>query len=180
VDAEIANTTGDGARRSLVVRRFDPSRDDPARLGGFVANAYRALDGALPDDDPYYQWLADVAGRSSGSSVLVAEIDGVPVGCVTYVHHSGVEDAEHDDPEAGHFRALGVEPSAQGSGAGRALVEACIDLARADGMRRVRIHTLEAMVTARPMYERMGFVRDVAHDEWWDDVHGLAYMLDLT
>lgn len=160
--------------------RFDPARHDAARLGGVVGDAYRALDGALPDDDPYYRWLADVAGRAGGSTVLVAEIDGDPVGCVTYVHHSDGDDAEHNDPDAGHFRALGVDPSAQGSGAGRALVEACIDLARADGMQRVRIHTLEAMVTARPMYERMGFVRDVDHDEWWDGVHGLAYRLELN
>jgi GNAT superfamily N-acetyltransferase len=163
-----------------VVCRFDPLRHDPLPLGGLVAAAYRALDDAIAADDPYYEWLADIAGRSEGSTVLVAEIDGVPVGCVTYVHHRGGADAEHDDPEAGHFRALGVDPAAQGSGAGRALVEACLDLARADGMSRLRIHTLDAMVTARSMYERMGFVREPDHDEWWDGVHGLAYRLELT
>jgi len=180
VDSTSAPSPGAASERVVEVSRFDPSRHDPALLGGCVAAAYRALDGALVDDDPYYRWLADVAGRADGSTVLVAEIDAVAVGCVTYVHDSAGDDAEHDDPDAGHFRALGVDPSAQGSGAGRALVEACVDLARADGMRRVRIHTLEAMVTARAMYERMGFVRDVDNDEWWDGVHGLGYVLELT
>ena len=54
---------------------------------------------------------------------------------------------------------LGVDPVRQGGGAGRALVQWCIDRAVADGKDRVLIHSTPWMVRAHGLYERLGFER---------------------
>jgi ribosomal protein S18 acetylase RimI-like enzyme len=58
------------------------------------------------------------------------------------------------------IRMLVVRPSQRGRGIGKALMNACIDAARADGARCVGLHTSPIMEVALPMYLRMGFIKD--------------------
>jgi ribosomal protein S18 acetylase RimI-like enzyme len=82
---------------------------------------------------------------------------------VTYVPGPGpLAESERED-EAG-FRMLAVAPWAQGRGVGRALVEACIERARADGKAGLAIYTRPSMKMAHRLYESMGFQRDKASD----------------
>jgi predicted N-acetyltransferase YhbS len=60
------------------------------------------------------------------------------------------------------------------------MVQWCVDEARRLGRSRLRIHTLTMMLGAQRLYERLGFVRDPAHDAEWDGIAGLAYRLDLA
>jgi ribosomal protein S18 acetylase RimI-like enzyme len=53
---------------------------------------------------------------------------------------------------------MGVRPAAQGRGAGRMLVAAVVDHARAMGMRRVYIETNSVLGTALKLYRDAGFV----------------------
>jgi ribosomal protein S18 acetylase RimI-like enzyme len=53
---------------------------------------------------------------------------------------------------------MGVCPAAQGRGAGRMLVAAVVDHARAMGMRRVYIETNSVLGTALKLYRDAGFV----------------------
>jgi ribosomal protein S18 acetylase RimI-like enzyme len=84
-------------------------------------------------------------------------------------------------------RHLAVDPNYQGRGAGRALVDACLERARALGRRRVILHSTPMMEVARAMYARRGFVADPARDmvvteEPFSEEHPLlimAYVLDL-
>lgn len=48
-------------------------------------------------------------------------------------------------------------PEARGRGAGRRLLERCLDAARERGFARCYLETLESMGAARALYERMGF-----------------------
>jgi ribosomal protein S18 acetylase RimI-like enzyme len=101
------------------------------------------------------------------------------LGTVTYVRPGG-ELAEIDDDEAATIRMLGVSPAARGRGIGEVLVLACLDAARRDGARRIRLHTQTSMRAAQRLYERLGFIRTPEHD--WSPAPGidlLAFALEF-
>lgn len=157
--------------------------DDPPALlvaaGRVVQQAYFALDG-YPRDPHYDEMLGDVATRVREADVVIALDDaGEVVSCLTFVADHTSPHAEHGDPGAASFRYFGVASSSAGHGVGTAMVQWCADEARRLGRARLRIHTLTMMHAAQRLYERLGFVRDPAHDEDWDGIVGLAYRLDL-
>jgi GNAT superfamily N-acetyltransferase len=163
------------------VRTVDPSDVELcARLGRMVLAAYVTLPGHVPEPE-YEAQLADVAARAAmADTVVLAAFDPEPVGCVTYVAGGGSPMAEHDDAGAASFRMLGVDPAAQGRGAGAALVTACIDRARAEGRAAIVLHTTTWMHTAHRMYERFGFQRDPSLDSVpVPEVSLLGYRLTL-
>ena len=159
----------------LVIRAVEPAEFEVA--GTLVLEAYRSL--GDEGDELYERELRDVAGRSGSSDVLVAELEGRIVGCVTFV--DGLKAlSEVEDPDAATIRMLGVSPEARGRGVGETLTQACIDRARETGCRRVRLDTRTSMKSAQRVYERLGFVRDPSHD--WSPAPGielLAYTLEL-
>jgi len=162
---------------SLEVRLITPG-DDTHAAGRIVQQAYFALPG-YPHDDEYDEMLGDVATRAAETEVLVGLLDGRLVACLTYVADQHSPHAEFDDADAASFRYFGVDPSVQGKGVGEAMVQWCLDRARADGRARIRIHTLETMPAAQRLYLRMGFLRDTDHDEDWDGIKGLAFVCHL-
>jgi putative acetyltransferase len=99
-------------------------------------------------------WVA-VNEADTGSVALVAEVRAPSpriIGSATidrlrpaYCRHVGV-------------LALGVEPAHQALGAGRALMEALIEHARASGLLRVELYVRADNDRARALYESLGFV----------------------
>ena len=130
-------------------------------------------------DEFYERELRDIAGRRDGSEILVAEVGGRIVGCVTFV--DGLKALnEVDDPDAATVRMLGVAREARGRGVGDALMRECIDRARRSERKRVRLDTRTSMTSAQRLYERLTFRRDPDHD--WSPTPGillLGYVLDL-
>ena len=61
-----------------------------------------------------------------------------------------------DCPEV---RLVAVAPESRGQGVGRAIMEACVDRARASGAPGLVLHTMAIMKAARSLYDSMGFVR---------------------
>jgi GNAT superfamily N-acetyltransferase len=153
--------------------------DDAAAAGRVVQDAYFALAG-YPRDDVYDELIGDVASRAGEADVVVAVLDGRIVGCLTFVDGHDNAHAEFVDEDAASFRYFGVDPTCTGRGVGEAMVQWCVDEARRLGRTRLRIHTLTMMHGAQRLYERMGFVRDPAHDAEWDGIAGLAYRLDIS
>ena len=157
------------------VRRSRP--DDHAAVADLTASVYRGEGFSSADYEPA---LRDVASRAASATVLVAEVDGRLVGAVT-VATSGGEWAEQSVPGEAVVRMLVVAADARGSGAGTALVLACLDVAREDGCTLVRLSSQEDMTAAHRLYERLGFVRTPSFD--WSPVPGLflrTYALPLV
>jgi ribosomal protein S18 acetylase RimI-like enzyme len=154
---------------SIVVREVRPEEFD--LLGELTLSAYLELPGTSGDPG-YIEELRDVAARAAVVPVLVAVDDatGELLGGVTYVPGPGPFAEQEQADEAG-FRMLAVDPAAQGRGVGRALVEACVERARAAGKRRIVLLTRPDMTTAHRLYERLGFDRETAND--WEYEPGL-------
>jgi len=124
-------------------------------------------------DESYESTLRDVAGRARAATVLVAVIGGAVVGSVAVATKGGAY-AEMAAPGEAVIRMLVVDPAARGSGAGTALVRACLDAALADGCETVRLSTQATMTAAHRIYERLGFVRTPDRD--WEPVPGLRLL----
>ncbi len=135
----------------------------------------RAYEPVLPNlyAGGYAEELSDMTARSEQATLLVALFGGFVVGGVTYIEDESSALYEFDEPGAS-FRHLAVDPSAQGLGAGRALVGECVRRAIDRGAGQILIHSSEAMVSAVAIYERFGFERDPSLDERWGDVSGIG------
>jgi ribosomal protein S18 acetylase RimI-like enzyme len=168
----------------MIIRAVRPSEYEAA--GELTVEAYRTIDAgnAVYEREPeafaeYLHEVRDIAGRRASSEILVAEVDGRIVGCVTFV--DGLTPlSEVDDPDAATVRMLGVAAEARDRGVGEALMRECIDRARRSGRKRVRLDTRTSMTSAQRLYERLGFRRDPDHD--WSpapDILLLGYVLDL-
>jgi ribosomal protein S18 acetylase RimI-like enzyme len=156
-----------------------PRPEEYAAAGEVTVQAYEA-DGHLADDVGYDAKLRDVARRVEEAEVLVA-VDGagLVVGTVTIVR-PGSEYAEISRPGELEFRMLAVAPSARGRGVGEALIKAVLDRARALGLPKVVLSSLDRMHSAHRLYERLGFAR-LAERDWrpFPHVNLIAYQLDV-
>ncbi|GGX40902.1 GNAT family N-acetyltransferase [Streptomyces fructofermentans] len=161
----------------IVIRRAEPA--EYAELGGITAQAYLG-DGLLDfgESDTYLVELRDVAKRAATAEVLVAVRDGRVVGGVTFVPSGGPMADRAREGEA-EIRMLAVAAEARRTGAGEALVRACVERARAtDGCVRLVLSTQSAMRGAHRIYERLGFTRTPDRD--WNPVPHLDDLVLLT
>ncbi|MEO1061370.1 MAG: GNAT family N-acetyltransferase [Actinomycetota bacterium] len=97
--------------------------------------------------------VADLAAVYSAprGHLLLARIDGVPVGSVALRRH---------DDGSGELKRMYVRPGARGFALGDRLVRAVLDLARRDGLRAVWLETgAGIMDPAIAIYRRHGFER---------------------
>jgi ribosomal protein S18 acetylase RimI-like enzyme len=169
---------------TIEIRPVRPEEYEEA--GRVTADAYRRLGRPGADEGwrGYLDHLADVADRAQRTTVLVAVEEGDIVGTVTLELDRRVEEGEdHREarrlpPHESHVRMLGVRPDAQGRGIGRALMDACIDIARENGKTLMTLHTTHRMTAAHRMYESMGFVRE---PDWQvsEDFTLMSYSLEI-
>jgi GNAT superfamily N-acetyltransferase len=149
----------------LTIRDLRPA--ERAALGRLMVEVYSHLDGfPKPADQPkYYEMLADIGSFADTPSarVLVAtSAEGALVGGVVYfgdMAQYGSGGTATREMNASGIRLLGVDPTYRNAGVGKALTEACIQLARDAGHAQVILHTTQAMQVAWGLYLRLGFVR---------------------
>ncbi|HJV22768.1 MAG TPA: GNAT family N-acetyltransferase [Holophagaceae bacterium] len=145
----------------------DLRAEEAPALGRLMVDVYSHLEGfPTPEEQPaYYELLANIAtfAERPGARVLAAHGSGGElVGGVVYfgdMAQYGSGGTATQERNASGIRLLGIDPRFRGLGAGRALTEACIRLAREAGHAQVILHTTQAMRTAWGLYERMGFTR---------------------
>lgn len=157
------------------------ARDDELdSAGDLVVAAYRTHPD-MEDSDGYLAHVRNARGRATATDVLVAVgEDGRLVGCVSFVRDHMSALAEVERPGEAGFRMLGVVPQARGRGVGMALVEACLERARAAGRTGVVIVTAPSWTDAQRLYERVGFRRAPERD--FEPVPGIrlwAYAITL-
>jgi GNAT superfamily N-acetyltransferase len=169
----VAAPRSDGVR----IRPMRP--EEAAHVGRLTLASYDAY-GYIGGE--YRGQLGDPLPRLAGASaVLVAELDGVVVGTVTYVLPGDQQWEGRAIPEGdAGFRVLAVDPSVEGRGVGRRLVEHCIERARADGHHRLVITSMAWMTRAHALYERLGFTRRPDLDITFPSGIGVVFTLDLT
>ncbi len=134
-------------------------------LGSLVQRAY--AEPARPGEplwDGYFSMLADVAGRAAFATVLVAVAGGHVIGTATVELDTTIEGTQGLRPGQANFRVLAVDPPARGHGAGRRLVQACIQVARTAGKDVATLHTTDQMAAAQRIYRSLGFERDPPRD----------------
>lgn len=138
-----------------------------AAVAALTADTYLAEGWA---DEDYAPELRDVAHRDDLAQVWVA-LDGEElVGAVTLATRGGPLAELATEGEA-VMRHLVTAPAARGRGVGQALVQTCLDVARADGCRLLRLSTHRDMAAAHRLYGRFGFARTPSYD--WEPFPGL-------
>lgn len=84
---------------------------------------------------------------------FVVERDGIVLG------GCGIAPLQNGDADVCELRKMYFLPEARGGGAGQAMMQRCLDAARAAGFLRCYIETLTGMDGAQKLYERSGFHR---------------------
>lgn len=158
---------------TLAIRRVLP--EEYGEVGDLIVGSY-GHNGylVLPDgtyDDGYAAELRAIDRRDTDSEVWVVVDGGEILGCVTWCQiGSPYRELALSDTQA-EFRGLAVAPAGRGRGAGRALVEWCLQRARDEGSTEVVICSLPEMKPAHGLYESLGFTRRPELD--WSPVVGV-------
>lgn len=106
------------------------------------------------------QWRQGIALGEAGPAVLVATDEGAPIG------FGAAGKARDPALEAdAEIYAIYLVQSAQGRGAGQALVRALFAAMAARGCRSIGLWVFTANATARRFYERMGGVAGLRRDD---------------
>ncbi|MDH6460513.1 GNAT superfamily N-acetyltransferase [Micromonospora sp. A200] len=93
-------------------------------------------------------------------TTLLAEVDGVSAGFVTFGPYRNDQDRGDLDPAYGEVLATYVEPAHWGDGTARALLAAARDGLAGRGWREYRLWVLAENTRARRFYERAGLSAD--------------------
>ena len=86
-----------------------------------------------------------------GAVYFVIELDGTVMG------GAGIAPLDGAEPDICELKKMYFLPALRGRGAGQALIEHCLDAARARGYRRCYIETTTVMHAAQALYRRNGF-----------------------
>ena len=147
----------------------------PGDLGWVVMANGRTYAEQYGWDQSYEALVARIVADfdPAAGAAWIAEADGERVGGVFCVPDS--------EPGTARLRLLVVTPAARGLGLGSALVEHCLEYARAQGYERVTLWTNDVLVAARRIYQRAGFtlVKEEPHHSFGHDLVGQDWTLDL-
>ncbi|MBB5360575.1 putative acetyltransferase [Rhodanobacter sp. ANJX3] len=129
-------STGDNAAMAAVIRTVMPEfgADGP----GFAIHDTEV--------DHLYE-----AYTQPHSAYFVVERNGAVLG------GAGIAPLQNGEPDVCELRKMYFLPQARGTGAGTAMMQTCLDAARARGFRRCYLETLNGMDGAQALYARSGF-----------------------
>lgn len=170
---------------SYTVRKARDNEYGP--LGRLMVQVYSQLDGFPKENEQprYYHMLANIGElvNNPGVEILVAvSADGGLAGGVVYfsdMSHYGSGGMATKEKNTSGFRLLAVDPMSRGNGAGKLLVQSCIQKAKEKKHHQVIIHSTKAMQTAWSMYERLGFTRSADLDFQQGELSVFGFRLQL-
>jgi GNAT superfamily N-acetyltransferase len=138
----------------MMIIRF-ASEDDIEGMTGLLHHLFTQEVELEPSADAQREGLRAILASPSVGRLLVAEEAGVLLGMANLLYTQstalGGRVAILDD--------LVLMPDARGKGLGKRLIEAAIETCRAEGCRRITLHTDYDNYHAQALYERTGFER---------------------
>jgi GNAT superfamily N-acetyltransferase len=149
-------------------------RDAAASDVGMVRRLFEAYAASLDVDLCFQGFAGELTGLPGDyapprGALLVATQDRETVGCVALRPL-----ASDDDAMIGEVKRLYVVPEARGAHAGRALMEALVERARALRYDVLKLDTLATMASARTLYASLGFRECPAY--YRNPLPGVTYM----
>jgi putative acetyltransferase len=103
--------------------------------------------------------------------MLIAEIDGLPVGCVAL---------RPLDTSICEMKRMYVRPAYRGLGIGKALGEQIIREAKSRGYQLMRLDTADTMKTAQGLYKSLGFKLTQQYYDLPPDILKRAVFMELS
>lgn len=155
--------------------RLIQAQDDEkiCRIIQQVGAEFGAIGEGFGPSDPEVLAMSQHYPASQRSAYFVALLDGNVVG-------GGGIAPFHNKQTVCELRKLFLLPESRGKGLGKALTEACIGFARAQGFEQCYLDTLENMDAAIGLYEKIGFVHlEQALDGTIHDGCDVWMLLDL-
>jgi ribosomal protein S18 acetylase RimI-like enzyme len=170
----------------IAIRKAEPS--EYAALGQLMISVYSQLDGfpTIDEQPAYYDMLAnvgDLTKKPETHLIVAVSIDNELFGGVVYfgdMQSYGSGGTATQVTNASGIRLLAVDPAQTGKGIGRALTEACMQMAKDSGNDQVVLHTTEVMEIAWGLYERMGFKRSPDLDFMQQELPVFGFRLELS
>lgn len=142
---------------TVIIRPAEASDKDAWTAMWHAYNTFYAV--SPPMSATVATWTRILDPTSAVSALMATDSNGIPLGFANYILHPYT----WSDKPACLLEDLFVRPEARGQGAGRALIEHLISLARASGWGRLYWMTREDNATARRLYDHFctsdGFVR---------------------
>ena len=123
------------------------------------------------DPDAYKESMENlhvIHARPRGA-VLLAELNGQPVGCVMY---------QEMEPGVAEIKRLFVRASARGHGLGHALLNEMFNCMKADHYTRVRFSSAKFLLHARALYESVGFSDIPQPDDFPTFLQDFVYFME--
>lgn len=151
---------------SVQIRTFQPS--DQAAVSHLYTHGLLSGQITINDTGADIEMIEEAYLNADKANFWVAEHDGRVVGMV------GVAE---DEPNTAEVRRLRVDPSVQGRGIGRMLMEAALGFCRHHGYLKVRLDTRIEKDTATDLFDRFGFQHHRSRDVPGKEV--LEFYLDL-
>lgn len=137
---------------TITIRPIAPG--DNAALARAVRDTLAEFGAAKPGTAYYDEatdHLHELFGHTPRSAYFVAEVNGEVLG------GGGIFPTENLPADTVELVKLYLRPAARGRGAGTALIDHCLQAARANGYTRVYLETTDELTQAIPLYERLGF-----------------------
>ncbi|MBN8614993.1 MAG: GNAT family N-acetyltransferase [Deltaproteobacteria bacterium] len=139
---------------ALRIRPIEPRDDAPlAAILRAVRPTFGAIDDGVAFHDPELDRISHYNAGAGHAYFVVEDDEGVVVG------GGGIAPLPGTDDGTCELHRMYFLPRARGRGAGRALLERCLESARSLGYRRCYLETLTGMDAAQALYEKLGFVR---------------------
>ncbi len=128
-----------------------------AELHNYVAAMYEFLPSWDSIKAEYVPQMQEKT-RAKDGAIYVAENANQLIGFVTYwIEQSDDLELKPEHQRYGYVKDIYVSPGAQGSGAGRMLMDTALDHFRARNLKVVQLHVLTQNEEALKFYDRLGF-----------------------
>ena len=117
-----------------------------------VMPEFGAIGSGFAIADPEVDWMSRAYAEPRHAYFVVTSSSRVLGGC-------GIAPLIGGDADTCELRKMYFLPEARGLGAGAAMMQSCLDAARAAGFKQCYLETLGGMDAAMRLYERSGFNR---------------------